>query len=93
MPRKPKLPYTCPACGYETIQKNDMNKHFYKVLKPCPKQLNNIDLTDDIKEFVLANRIYHPPKNETLSLTQTINVNNTVVNYIDDVDTLRLLDN
>lgn len=88
MPRKAKRPYTCPCCGYETSQKNDMKKHFYKVLKPCPKQLNNIDLTEDIKQFVLANRIYHHPKNETPSLTQTININNTVVNYIANMDVL-----
>ena len=88
MPRKAKLPYTCPSCGYETVQKNDMKKHFYKVLKPCPKQLNNIDLTDDIKEFILANRIYHQPIHEADSVTQTININNTVVNYVDDIGAL-----
>ena len=58
MPRHIKIPYECICCGYETFRKQDMIKHFYKLIKPCPKLKNNIDLTDEIKEFIITNRVF-----------------------------------
>jgi hypothetical protein len=53
--------YTCPRCGYDTLERNNMRKHFYKRNKICCIK-NDIELTDDIKEYVLNNRIYKIPK-------------------------------
>ena len=50
--------YKCPCCGYQTQNRSFMRKHFYALKKPCPKTKNVIDLTNEIKEFVLANRIW-----------------------------------
>lgn len=44
----PKPPYQCICYGYETDRKADIQKHLYKLIKPCPKIFNNIDLTDEI---------------------------------------------
>jgi hypothetical protein len=57
MPKKPN--YQCPRCGYETHQRGHMNSHFYNTKKSCPAIKNPIDLTDEIKEYILDNRIYH----------------------------------
>ena len=53
-----KQPYECICCGYATTRKSCMVDHFYKAKKPCPKCINDIDLTDEIKEYILSNRVY-----------------------------------
>lgn len=35
-----------------------MLSHFYKTKKSCPAIKNTIDLTDEIKEYIIDNRIY-----------------------------------
>ena len=55
-------PYTCCRCGYKTSEKYRMNNHLYKKIKSCPAIENNIELTNEIKEFILNNRIYKIPK-------------------------------
>ncbi len=57
-----KQPYTCPRCGYCTTQKRDMRKHLLTLKKICPATENNIELTMEIKEYLLENRIYFIPK-------------------------------
>jgi hypothetical protein len=59
---KSKIPYKCIKCGYETIQKTDMRKHLYTLKNECQGILNNINLTIEIKECILANRIYIIPE-------------------------------
>ena len=54
--------YGCPRCGYETDIKQSMNLHLYKKKKPCPATVNNIELTDEIKEYILNNRVYKIPE-------------------------------
>ncbi len=56
--------YTCIRCGYIAKQKAHIRKHFYELTKPCPALLNDIELTDEIKIYILANRIYRIPKPE-----------------------------
>jgi hypothetical protein len=43
-----------------------MYNHFYRKNKPCPKSINNIELTNEIKEHILLNKIYLPPKDSDL---------------------------
>lgn len=60
MGREKNPPYTCPRCNYETLKKCNMEKHLYGTKRGvCPGHVNNIDLTEDIKQFILANRIYN----------------------------------
>lgn len=51
-----KSAYECPSCGYTTSRKGDMRAHFYNVKKECPKILHDIELTEDVKTYVLCNR-------------------------------------
>lgn len=53
--------YMCPRCGYCTPFKNDMRKHMYRKLKVCPAALKDIEMTDEIKGYVLDNRVYRVP--------------------------------
>lgn len=53
-----KHPYTCPRCGYITQQKGDMRKHFLTLQKPCPATKQDIELTPEVKEYILNNRVY-----------------------------------
>lgn len=88
----PKEAYSCPACGYKTTRKHSMRVHFYNNKKPCPRIVNDIDLTDEIKEYVLDNRVYHPPKQQASSsqqiLNQTINNYNVIQNFITNMDVI-----
>ena len=52
--------YKCVRCNYTTPQKSHMRQHFTNI-KPCPALLNVIELTPDIKKFILDNRIYNIP--------------------------------
>lgn len=82
-------PYVCICCGYSTFLKNDMRKHFYKKLKPCPKSANDIELTDEIREYILVNRVYHIPVQPPVTnntVNQIINNNNTINNYVASMD-------
>lgn len=56
-----KPPYCCPRCGYSYNHKGSMQRHLYNLSRPCPNLSNDILLTDEIKQSVLANRIYRPP--------------------------------
>ena len=58
------IPYKCPRCGYSTAKKSNINNHFYQKIKICPASINELDLTDEIKECVLNNRTYNIEKNK-----------------------------
>jgi hypothetical protein len=85
-----KEQYTCPCCDYKTPRKDNMRIHLYNLKKPCPKIHNNIDLTDDIKEFILQNRVYHveKPVDEQKVINQTINNYNCMQNFVANMDVL-----
>ena len=57
----PKPPYQCPRCGFSSNHKGTMQRHLYDLKKPCPALASAIELTDDIKQHVLANRVYRVP--------------------------------
>ena len=84
-----KPPYTCFCCGYTTINRANMSQHLYKRKKPCPKILNNIEFTDEIKQHILNNRIYippaAPPAPKSVVINNTIN-NNTMMNIVLSID-------
>jgi hypothetical protein len=92
MPKK--VNYTCFRCGYETNHKTNMKNHLFFKKAPCPQTLHIIELTDEIKQHILDNRIYilpTPPTNIINNITtnnnNTMN-NNTMNNYIIKMDAL-----
>lgn len=81
--------YKCPRCGYCTRQKSHMKKHLYNLLKPCPSLLEDIELTDEIREYILKNRVYKTK--DTKAVVQTINNYNQFIqisNIINSMDTI-----
>ena len=90
-----KVLYKCPRCEYETNQKNMMRRHLYLLKKPCPGSTVPLELTNEIKEYILANRIWHPPlpeeRPQPLTINQTINDYNIMNNLITRVDDLKKL--
>ena len=77
--------YKCPCCGYETNNKAYMKKHLYTLKKPCPKLVNDIHLTNEIKDYILANRTWkskiQPPPPTTIQIINTLNQQNNCINY------------
>lgn len=82
--RKKHVAYTCCRCGYATLHKPSMRKHLYTLKKPCPKSIADIEFTDEIKEYIMCNRVYHEKKKE--SAQKVINNFNTMNNFINFVD-------
>lgn len=66
--------YKCARCSYETNKKSNINNHFNR--KRVCANVNNIELTDEIKQTILDNRIYHPPAPVQAPTT----INNTINN-------------
>ncbi len=82
-------PYTCVRCNYKTKDKRNMRNHLYQRKKPCPATENDMELTDTIKEYILANRIYKVPKEDKQpTFIQNIQYNNTMYNYVNKLDTI-----
>ena len=77
-------PYTCIRCGHFTPSKEVMRRHFFQRKTICPATSNDVELTDAIKNYILANRLYRipsPPK-----VTQQINNYNSVLNIVTSMD-------
>lgn len=91
--RKKREHYQCPRCGYNVDKKYCMRRHLYRTKNICPAITENINLTDEIKEYVLANRIYKPlqdiPKHNFINAT--INNYNTINNFIANMDVIEKL--
>jgi len=85
-------PYTCICCGYDTRHKPAMRRHLYN-RRSCPKVLNDIQMTDEIREYILENRVYHIPKlqDQHKTINQTINNIHTVNNFVQSLDVLEKL--
>lgn len=84
----PRVPYTCPRCGYNTPHKCKMKAHLYTLKNPCPGSQHIIDLNDEIKECVLLNRVYHIKQKEGIT---TINNYNHINNIVASMDVLEKL--
>jgi len=87
MPRQKNIPYTCPSCGITFEKKTFMKRHFYERQKHCPRVALDITLTDEIKQYVLENRIWRPQKQTSSTPTIVNNVNN-VNNVINNFNTM-----
>jgi predicted RNA-binding Zn-ribbon protein involved in translation (DUF1610 family) len=92
--RKKRDNYQCPRCGYDVNNKYCMRRHLYLSKNTCPALNNNIELTEDIKEYILANRIYKPlPPLESKQnfINATINNYNNINNFIANMDVFEKL--
>lgn len=69
----PAKSYVCPKCLYETTLKKRMSCHFYNLKKPCCNE-TGIELTDEIKQYVLEHHKYIQPKPK-----KNYNLNNIVL--------------
>lgn len=64
-----------------------MRIHLFVNKKKCPGTKNVMDLTDEIKNIILENRVYNLPKEiHTPTINNTINNFNTMNNYINNLD-------
>jgi hypothetical protein len=82
-------PYSCIKCNFLTKNKKDMRRHLFERKTVCSGTLNDIELTDEIKECILKNRVYHIPKK--VDVVQTIKNKkkiNTFITKLDPVDKL-----
>lgn len=69
-----------------------MYRHLYQLQKECRKSENNIDLTDEIKQFILTNRVYHIPKQSPQQvIINQINNNQQIINFIAKIDPVQKL--
>lgn len=67
-----------------------MYRHLYQLLKPCPKSENNIELTEEVKQHILNNRVYHIPKQtQQQIIINQINNNQQIINYIAKIDPIQ----
>ena len=82
--------YECIRCGYKTHDKRLMRRHFYDRKKPCPGQINNIEMTDAIKECILDNKVYIIEKkpNPAQVINQTINNYQQINNIVNNMDSV-----
>lgn len=85
--------YTCPRCGYKTIQKNSIRRHLHHREKLCPPIACDIDLTDLVKQSVLDNHVYNVPQasNPLTVINQQINYYNHINNFLNQMDPLEKL--
>lgn len=97
MSREEKVKYTCPRCGYNVNHKGAMKKHLYGLKKDTCQALlpTSIELTPEIKEHIVKNRIYYPPPTPTptaqpgpTTINNTINNIQTMNNYVSNMDML-----
>ena len=82
--REKRDPYCCIRCDYSTPHKPSMRRHFYKLNKSCPAIKNNIELTIEIKEHILANRIYIIPKPEKIKKDIPLKEKNEISKIVRD---------
>ena len=82
--------YTCPRCFMCTDKKTNMDRHFARKTQCACKNESQLVLTDEIKEIVLRDRIYHIPK-EPKNVPKL--VTNTVMNnyFSGPLDKIRAL--
>ena len=80
--------YTCIRCNYNTKLRSNMSRHLNLLKKNCPATNNDIELTDEIKNYILENRIYKIPKVINNTPQHIINNYNQNINYINNMDNM-----
>lgn len=63
--------YSCPRCGYKTIQKNDIRKHFARK-RPCTVVINNVSIAQC--KFVVLNIKPESTSQEVVVITKHVDV-------------------
>jgi hypothetical protein len=76
-----KIEYVCIRCNYKTNKKSNIKNHFDRKID-CPATENDIELTDEIKKYILKNRFYRIPKQITNISRPTIITNNEEYHYV-----------
>ena len=74
--------YICARCNYESNLRRYMQRHFNRK-RPCPK-INDVILTDEIKQMILEDHVYHIPKPG--KVTNITNITNNTQNNIIQMD-------
>jgi len=85
MARHKREPYMCPRCGYSVSIKSSMYKHLYCLKNECPGSTREIELTEEIKQSILKNRLYHVQDPVKLQ-NQTVNNYNIINNIVANMD-------
>ena len=86
----PKPDYQCCRCGYTTHLKANMRKHLYQTKKTCPCILHQIELTEDVKQHIMDNRFYKPPKEQAKEQLNDLNSLKSVIKQlVSDVNILK----
>lgn len=81
--------YKCPRCGYSSSKKDHMDRHFNTLKVICPIIENDIELTDDVKSYVLTNRVYKDVGTSNSTITNH-NCKNHANENKSKIDTLKL---
>lgn len=96
----PITPYTCYRCKYTSKDKRHMRIHLNERKKLCPAVSldTDVELTEEIKNKILANRVYFPPPKVTLKSlapVKTIGIESIIedVNEIHYIYLLRTKEN
>ena len=93
MTRTKLHPYTCPRCGYKTGHKGHMQRHLFEKKDQCGTIIDDIDLTDEIKQHIVKYRVYKPKKDSTINtVINQYNQYNNVQNIINNIDPTEKLD-
>ena len=87
-----RKPYTCPRCGYNSRKKYNMYIHLTNLRKPCPATEQDIEITQEVKDYILINRIYHTPEQPQQTIYNYINNNQQINNIIADMDAIQNLE-
>lgn len=88
-----RIPYECARCHYTTFRKDQMRYHLNRT-RLCPTKTNDLELTSEIKEIILSQRVYHPiqkalchdhPHPHPVPLNSITLNNNKHYNYITNI--------
>lgn len=86
--------YECPRCGYATKTKQNMWKHLFTLKKTCQGIKSTLELTTEIKDYIISNRKYHSnphTSSQTTNIYQNITTYNQINNVIGKMDVLEKL--